>query len=298
MKQIRLIFITFICLCFSSFSLFPQSKNAASRFFVNGQFIMPEDVTQEFRQFLANQYCIPFIAHPDTSLGVNLPKEMFFANGAQYDNFWNSTPFVEVELDVKGLKHRLQPVVAQKLMFAIADLKKAGIKFKVRGTDGVFRSWKEAEGIWLRRIKREVKFHQPRIAQGDTLSPLLIDAINRLGGQKRYFEQAALIHWIETNYVPKMMFGKLHKGPLYASCAAPGTSHHTLGIAIDLDIVTLRNAKSLQIMAKHGFFRCIVSDFAHFVYLGNDFKDPQFLKSKNIRWIKHADGSMYLKFEP
>ena len=93
-----------------------------------------------------------------------------------------------------------------------------------------------------------------------------------------------------------MMFGKLQQGPLYASCAAPGTSHHTLGIAIDLDIATLRHTKSLQIMAKHVFFRCIVSDFAHFAYLGARFGQTETLKQHNLRWTKHADGARYLEY--
>lgn len=266
-------------------------------FFVGGHFVVPEVVTKSYCEFLSLQYIIPYIAHPADGLdSVKTPSTMFFYNHEEYNQFWKNTSFVEVELDAAGKKHRLQPLVARKLMLAINEMKAAGITFKVRGSDGVFRSWNQAERIWSNRIEREIVYHREQLSPNDTLSNQLLDEIKKLGIQKKYLEQAALIYWIENNYTPKMMFGKLHKGPLYASCAAPGTSHHSLGIAIDLDIVTLRNAKSLEIMAKYGFFRCIVSDFAHFVYLGEEFNNPDFLKSKKIVWLKHADGSNYMKY--
>ena len=274
-----------------------QNQLTPNSFFINGEFTMPSIVTHSYSEFLSLQYIIPYIAHPEGADEVKMPATMFFCNEDEYDNFWGNTNFVEIELDVKGLKHRLQPLVSEKLKLAINDLEDAEIKFKVRGTDGVFRSWKSAERIWSNRIEREIVYHREHILPTDTLSNQFLDEIKNLGVQKKYLEQAALIFWIENNYSPKMMFGKLHKGPLYASCAAPGTSHHSLGIAIDLDIATLRNPKSLEIMAKHGFFRCIVSDFAHFVYLGEEFNDPEFLKSKKIKWVKHADGSTYMKYE-
>lgn len=297
MKKAYIVAILFTLLLFQNSQLQAQGQITPSSFFENGKFIMPNIVTHSYSEFLSLQYIIPYIAHPIGKSEVKTTATMFFNSEEEYDTFWQNTDFVEIELDAKGVKHRLQPLVAKKLNDAIKDLEAAGIKFKVRGRDGVFRSWRSAERIWSNRIEREIVYHRGLLESSDTLSNQFLDEIKNLGVQKKYLEQAALIFWIENNYTPKMMFGKLHKGPLYASCAAPGTSHHSLGIAIDLDIVTLRNSQSLKIMAKHGFFRCIVSDFAHFVYLGEQFNDPEFLKSKKIKWVKHADGSEYMKYE-
>lgn len=256
-----------------------------------------DSIRYHFMHFLGLQYGIPAMAHADSNAAVRIPEGLFLMSDDAYNAFWANTPFVEVDLDGSGRKHRLQTHVAEQLKRAIADLKAAGIPFKIRGADGVFRSYKDAQQIWLSRLQRELSYHRKQRPASDTAAHRLLQTIEELGRQGRYIDQAALIYWQETHLSKPMMFGKLHQGPLYASCAAPGTSHHTLGIAIDLDIATLRHTKSLQIMAKHGFFRCIVSDFAHFAYLGARFGEPQTLQHHNLRWVKHADGAMYLKYD-
>lgn len=256
-----------------------------------------DSIRHHFLHFLGLQYGIPAMAHADSNAAVRIPDGLFLMSDDAYNSFWTTTPFVEVDLDGSGRKHRLQTHVAEQLKLAIADLKAAGIPFKIRGADGVFRSYADAREIWLARIKRELDHHRGQRPTTDTLDHSLLRTIEQLGAEGRYIDQAALIYWQETHLPKPMMFGKLHQGPLYASCAAPGTSHHTLGIAIDLDIATLRHTKSLQIMAKHGFFRCIVSDFAHFAYLGAQFGQAETLKQQNLRWIKHADGARYLKYD-
>ncbi|MBQ9469631.1 MAG: D-alanyl-D-alanine carboxypeptidase family protein [Bacteroidales bacterium] len=254
----------------------------------------PQVLKEQFLSFLGQQYGIPAMAHADTTGQVRIPQGLFLLSERQYDEFWQRTPFVELDLDGSGRKHRLQPLVAKQLQQAIADLRSAGIPFKIRGSDGVFRSYADARSIWLARMERELTHHRAQRPLSDTAAHRLLNAIADWGHRGQYIDQAALIFWQERNSPSPMMFGKLHKGPLYASCAAPGTSHHTLGIAIDLDIVTLRHAKALDIMAKHGFFRCIVSDFAHFAYLGPSFGQPEVLAQHNLKWVRHADGSDYL----
>jgi hypothetical protein len=157
---------------------------------------------------------------------------------------------------VAGVTVTLQEPALKAFLDARAEAAKAGLAITPRGGSiASTRSYSNTVGLWNSRFEPALAYwvRKGRIKRAES------DAVQDETIRKQV---EAVLMWEQEG----IWFSKsLSKSVLY-SVAIPGASQHNFMLALDIE--QFSDPRVRRIMADHGWFQTVKSDFPHFTYLG------------------------------
>lgn len=231
-----------------------------------------EQPTDDAGRLLLREYGAVFLARN----GAIPPKKVVFRDEADVTGY-QSTLQRSVE-SIGGTNVELQTAAMSGLQKARAEAQKAGLSISPRGADSARRGYNQTVSLWASRVNPGFTFWvgKGRVSQSEA---------NRIKSLSPY-QQVPEILSLESQGI---FFAKsLDKSIIY-SVAPPGTSQHLSMLA--LDVKEFENAKVRSILAKHGWFRTVVSDLPHFTYLG---VDESQLSGLGLKRVENANRTFWI----
>ncbi|MGI8638694.1 MAG: hypothetical protein ACR2MG_01910 [Pyrinomonadaceae bacterium] len=223
------------------------------------------------------EYGAVFIADDD----VRIPTKCIFADENEVQVFQNDS---HSQTAVVGeISITLQEPAMNALLEAQQEAAKQNLQITPRGDAlAAKRSYQDTVELWNSRFYPALNYwvEKGRISreQAETAKQMAI-----------HEQIARVLEW-ETK---GLFFSKdLSKSILY-SVAAPGASQHIFMLALDVE--QFANLSVRNILAKHGWFQTVKSDFPHFTYLGvKESNLPQlglkpFLINRHKFWLTNHD---------
>ncbi len=230
-------------------ALSSQAAERGSRYLASlpGDFHLP-DPTDEVGWRLLAEYGAVLVARG----GVTHPPVVMFPDEASLES-WQEKLVIR-QATISGIPIELQAPATDALFAARTEAAKQHLTITPRGRDSARRDYRLTAELWLSRVRpgldhwvRQGRLSPREAARLRSLSPHeQVPEILRLEKQGLYFSQ------------------DLSKSILY-SVAAPGSSQHLSLLALD---VKEHDSPAVRaILARHGWFQTVVSDFPHFTYL-------------------------------
>lgn len=157
---------------------------------------------------------------------------------------------------IGGTEVKLQRTAMDDMLKAIAEARSSGLTITPRGGRiASMRSYADTAKLWISRVDPGLAFWKAKgkISQSDAA----------LVGAMTPFEQVPkILAWEKQG----IFFSTDKARTILSSVAAPGTSQHLSGMA--LDVTEFTDARIRKILAAHGWFQTVLSDTPHFTYLG------------------------------
>ena len=201
------------------------------------------------------EYGAVFVASED----ILVPAKCVFENGIAVTEFQSRTKLANQRFGTTDIT--LQAGAMDSLNAAIKDATAAGLKITPRGGSiAGLRSYEDTVRLWNSRFNPALAYWEGRgkIAKADA------DAAKKLTA----YEQVPLVlKWEQSGYWFSTGFSRT----ILSSVAAPGTSQHLFGLA--LDVTEFANPRVRAILNKHGWFQTVADDTPHFTYLGRAEED-------------------------
>ena len=194
---------------------------------------------------------------------VLVPSRCVFEDSAATKEFQSRADLCEQK--IAGTNITLQDGALQALNAAIKDAASQRLTITPRGGSiAGLRSYEDTVRLWDSRFYKALAHWEGRakISKADA------SAARKLSP----FEQVPLaLKWEDQGY----WFSTAFNRTILSSVAAPGTSQHLTGLA--LDVAEFANPKVRAILNKHGWFQTVADDTPHFTYLGRAEEDlPKF----------------------
>lgn len=195
--------------------------------------------------------------------GALPPAKCVFENGAAVIEFQSRAKMSQQRFGSTDIT--LQTEAMNALNNAIKDAATSGLKITPRGGSiAGLRSYEDTVRLWDSRFYKALTHWESRgkIAKDEA------DAARKLTA----FQQVPLaLKWEEKGY----WFSTAFDRTILSSVAAPGTSQHLSGLA--LDVTEFSNSRVRAILNKHGWFQTVANDTPHFTFLGRAEDDlPKF----------------------
>ncbi len=217
----------------------------------------------EVELLLLKEYGSVFVARN----GVRPPTRIVFRNESEVAEFQRSLDTSTAE--VGGFRMELQARAMVDLLKARDEAEKAGLSITARFADSGRRGYEDTVGLWKSRVDPAL-VHWVGNGKLDRSDAERIAALSP-------FEQVPEVLKLEADGI---YFAKdLSKSIIY-SVAPPGASQHLSMLAIDLN--EFHDERVRSVLARHGWFRTVVSDLPHFTYLGADESDLPSLGLKRL----------------
>ena len=203
------------------------------------------------------------------------PPVCVFTSEEQVKNFQTTTGYQTEFIGDDNIE--LQPAAMKALLKAIEDAQKEELDITPRdGAEGARRNYSDSQRLWDTRFLPALDYwlSQQRLTSAD---------VERLRALPTHNQIAAVLELEKQG----IFFSKdLSKSILY-SIAAPGTSQHIAMLAFDAN--EFDNPRVREILAKHGWFKTVLSDRPHFTYLGLKEKD---LPKHGLKRVQ-AEGQIF-----
>jgi hypothetical protein len=189
---------------------------------------------------------------------IVVPQKVIFKDAADVSG-WQADIAVLTET-VGGVEIQLQAAAMIALKEAVEEAKAHNKQITPRGADAARRSYEDTEKLWASRVG-------PGLVHWRSNGRITAETADRIRALTP-FEQVPEIFKLEAEGI---YFSKdLSKSIIY-SVAPPGSSQHLSMLA--LDVSEFGDAEVREVLARHGWFRTVISDLPHFTYLGVNERD-------------------------
>lgn len=209
-------------------------------------FQMPDDAVGKR---LLKEYGALFVAQGK----IVVPKKVIFKDAADVSG-WQADIAVLTET-VGGVEIQLQAAAMIALKEAVEEAKAHNKKITPRGADAARRSYEDTEKLWASRVGSGLEHW----SSNGRITAQTAGRIRALTP----FEQVPEIFKLEAEGI---FFSKDLSKSIIFSVAPPGSSQHLSMLA--LDVSEFGDAEVREVLARHGWFRTVISDLPHFTYLG------------------------------
>jgi hypothetical protein len=194
---------------------------------------------------------------------VLVPSRCIFEDSATTKEFQARADLSDQSIG--GTNITLQAAALEALNSAIKEAASQRLQITPRGGSiAGLRSYEDTVRLWDSRFYKALAHWEGRgkISKEDA----------RAARKVSPFEQVPLaLNWEAQGYWFSTGFNRT----ILSSVAAPGTSQHLTGLA--LDVTEFANPKVRAILNKHGWFQTVADDTPHFTYLGRAEEDlPKF----------------------
>lgn len=208
------------------------------------------DTNDKVASRVLREYGAVFISSED----VLVPPTCVFQNDDAVSEFHSRAKMADQRFGTTEIK--LQAPALDALNSAIKDAREAGLKITPRGGSiAGLRSYQDTVRLWDSRFYKALAHWEGRgkIAKEDAAAARKLTP----------FEQVPLaLNWEDQGYWFSTGFNRT----ILSSVAAPGTSQHLFGLA--LDVAEFGDPRVRAILNKHGWFQTVADDTPHFTYLG------------------------------
>ncbi len=196
------------------------------------------------------EYGAIFVADND----VRFPTKCIFEDENQVQIFQNnSQPKTSV---IGGISITLQEPAMNALLNAQKEAVKQNLRITPRGGSiGGRRSYEDTAKLWNSRFYPALNYWTEK----GKIKPKEAETAKRMPIHEQI---AQVLEWENKN----LYFSKDFSKSILFSVAAPGASQHIFMLALDVE--QFANLQVRNILAKHGWFQTVKSDFPHFTYLG------------------------------
>lgn len=185
--------------------------------------------------------------------GVTPPPTIVFRDESEVSAFQASV--AKKTETVGGVKVELQTAAMDALLAAVRDASARGKKITPANADSARRSYQQTVDNWKSRVDPGLDHWvaKGRISGSDASRIRQLSAVDQIPEIFRLEEQ-------------QIFFAKSFDKSIIYSVAPVGTSQHISMLA--LDVAEHKDASVRAILAEHGWFQTVRSDFPHFTYLG------------------------------
>jgi hypothetical protein len=208
------------------------------------------------------------------------PPVCVFANEEEVSEFQEEADFTSAV--VGGDRIELQPAAMSALLEAREEARQKKLDITPRGgSEAARRSYDDTLRLWNTRFLPALRYWNNK----GRLSKEQVAALRRLP----LGEQVRQVLELEKDGI---FFSKDFSKSILYSIAAPGTSQHLSGLALDVE--QFANERVRLILARHGWFQTVLSDLPHFTYLGLEEKDlparglRPVIAGRQLFWIPNA----------
>lgn len=175
----------------------------------------------------------------------------------------------------------LQTAALRALMRADSAARRAGLRLSPRGgPTASLRTYRDTREFWDARVERGLE----RLCAGGVLTRTRADSLRALSGEAQV--RAVLALEAEGHFFGGVSFDR----SILHSVAAPGTSQHLFGYAIDIEQHADPAVRAL--LARFGFWQTVAEDTPHFTYLG--ITDVAGLTARGLRPEVHRGRTYWL----
>jgi hypothetical protein len=182
------------------------------------------------------------------------PANCVYKTEAEVSAFQSKFEFATVNLS--GTSITLQKKAMDAMLVAIADAAEKGLKITPRGGKiAGTRSYADTSRLWASRFRPALAFWQKRgkISQEEAESTAALTP---------YEQVPIVLAWESKGFFFSTGFDRT----ILSSVAAPGTSQHLSGLA--MDVTEFANPKARAVLNAHGWFQTVAADQPHFTYIG------------------------------
>lgn len=210
--------------------------------------ICPVDTDSTARRIFS-EYGAIFVSNN----GGILPEKCIFETEEEVVAFQSKAkPQIEV---LDGVRIELQSPAMRALIDARKDAAAEGLRITPRGTLAGKRSFQQTLSLWNQRFLPALNYWvaKRKISRKDA------EAVRKMVTTEQV---AKVLEWEDRG----MFFSKDFRKSILHSVSAPGASQHIFMLALDVQQFSDRRVR--DILAKHGWYQTVKSDFPHFTYLG------------------------------
>lgn len=184
---------------------------------------------------------------------VVAPPSCILENEDAVQNFQSkANPQTE---NIAGISTTLQTPAMNALIAARREAIGKGLAITPRGTLGSKRSYRQTLSLWNSRFF-------PALAYWTRRGKISSDEADQAKTMNISRQVEQVLRWEQKGYY----FGKSFDKSILFSVAVPGASQHIFMTA--LDVQQFSDFRVREILAKHGWYQTVKSDFPHFTYLG------------------------------
>lgn len=186
---------------------------------------------------------------------VQPPTKCVFADEEEVAAFQKNVSFTSQAIG--GRTVELQEAAMNALDKARAAATKKGLSITPRGQNASRRGYADTYRIWKSRFDPALAYwvKNGKISEKDADKARKMETTDQV---------IQVIEWEKDS----IWFSTGFNRSIFSSVAAPGTSQHLSGIA--LDVAEFSNKQVRAILNEHGWFQTIIDDTPHFTYLGLD----------------------------
>lgn len=185
---------------------------------------------------------------------VTFPSKCVFETESEVQIFQSGLATKMAKLN--GITIELQSAAMDALIKARKEAEEKNLRIVPRGgTSAGKRSYSDTARIWKSRFDPAL-IHWGRLGK---ISAADAETSRKMATQ-RQVEQ--VIEWESRGYYFATDFSRT----IFSSVAAPGTSQHLAGLA--LDVAQFDNPAVRAVLNKHGWYQTVANDTPHFTFLG------------------------------
>lgn len=222
---------------------------------------------------ILNEYGAVFFA-----AGGALPPPVCIFDGAEEVETFQRAATVSAQ-EMGGVLIELQPAAMRALLAAREEARGRGLDITPRdGAESARRGYADTVRLWNSRLLPALEYWR---AQG-RLSDAEAERVRRMPVR----EQVGAVLELERGGV---YFSKDFSKSILYSVAAPGASQHLSLLAFDA--AEYSDVRVRSVLARHGWFRTVRSDYPHFTYLG---LPASRLPAHGLKRIETRDGEFWV----
>lgn len=197
--------------------------------------------------------------------GVKLPP-LCILDFAQTEQFQKAVPFETAT--ISGLQITLQKKPMEELQAAIQEARSKGLSLDPSSELAALRNYRSSVNLFQKYLLAGLNYWVERgqIDQGFAKSVAIASPLEQLQAVLELEKRKLYLH------------ASKHSISILNLVAPPGASQHLWGVAVD--VTQHEDPRIRSILAAHGFFQTVESDFTHFTYLG---RKPEELEQLGLR---------------
>lgn len=204
---------------------------------------------------MLREYGAMFVA----DAGAKLPSKVVFNNEEEVSTWQSGVPVSQITIG--GIEVELQEPAAKALSSAIDEASAAGLSITPRGgTDAARRNYEGTVSNWKSRVEPNLEHY----VDENKISSTEAERIKSMSIP----EQIEAVFELEDR---GLWFSTRRDKSIIYSVAPPGTSQHISMLA--LDVAEFDQQAVRAVLARHGWFRTVLSDQPHFTFLGRQESD-------------------------
>ena len=210
--------------------------------------------------------------------GVITPPDCTFDSAAEVREFNSSLDLRKTTIGGKSVELQAPALTA----LAEAEAEAKSEKLHITPADkkvASLRTYEATVELWKTRVDPALKYWQAH----KRLDPESAEAIRSMPVK----EQIEAVLKLEEEDI---YFSKNFKKSILQSVAAPGSSQHLVGLAVDIQ--EHANPEVRSILNKHGWFQTVRSDLPHFTYLGLNESE---LPSRGLQLVESGQRRFWIR---